>query len=68
MISLSQPRVEVDKNGNGACVYAIAHDIGRGHSNGKYLHELLWLVLVSANIISVHIVMFFSMVLRVKMA
>uniref|UniRef100_A0A0B6ZD72 MYND-type domain-containing protein n=1 Tax=Arion vulgaris TaxID=1028688 RepID=A0A0B6ZD72_9EUPU len=37
-----EPRVEVDKNGNGACVYAIAHDICRGHSSGKYLHELLW--------------------------
>ncbi|XP_012945417.1 zinc finger MYND domain-containing protein 19 [Aplysia californica] len=37
-----EPRVEVDKNGNGARIYAIAHDIGKGRNYGKYLHELLW--------------------------
>ncbi|KAH9507345.1 Zinc finger MYND domain-containing protein 19 [Bulinus truncatus] len=37
-----EPRVEVDKNGNGARIYAVAHDIGKTRSNGRYLHEFLW--------------------------
>ncbi|GFO19990.1 Zinc finger mynd domain-containing protein 19-like [Plakobranchus ocellatus] len=37
-----EPRVEVDRNGNGARIYAIAHEVGKGRDHGVYLHHLLW--------------------------
>lgn len=34
--------VEVDRNGEGACVYAFAYDSAKSRSSGKYVHNLLW--------------------------
>lgn len=37
-----EAHVEVDKNGDGAAVYAFAYDLSKGRKHGQYLHELLW--------------------------
>ncbi|XP_033108387.1 zinc finger MYND domain-containing protein 19-like [Anneissia japonica] len=37
-----EARVDIDKDGNGAQVYAYAYDIQKGRSSGRYLHDLLW--------------------------
>ena len=37
-----QARVEVDPNGDGACIYAWVFDINKGRNSGQYVHELLW--------------------------
>ncbi|GFR68884.1 zinc finger MYND domain-containing protein 19-like [Elysia marginata] len=37
-----KPRVVFNPNGYGACIYAVAHEIGKGRSSGVYLHHLLW--------------------------
>jgi len=34
--------VEIDRNGDGACVYAFAYDAAQGRHFGKYVHNLLW--------------------------
>ncbi|KAL7636461.1 UNVERIFIED_CONTAM: hypothetical protein RMT77_013236 [Armadillidium vulgare] len=37
-----EAKIQVDKNGNGATIYAWAYDIFKGRSSGQYVHELLW--------------------------
>ncbi|XP_065575903.1 zinc finger MYND domain-containing protein 19-like [Artemia franciscana] len=38
-----EARLEIDRNGRGAKVYAVAYDVTRGsRSQGEYLHNLLW--------------------------
>ncbi|XP_077986949.1 zinc finger MYND domain-containing protein 19-like [Glandiceps talaboti] len=37
-----EARVEIDKDGNGAKVYAMAYDIHKGRNTGRYVHDLLW--------------------------
>lgn len=37
-----EARVEVDKDGNGAQIYAFAYDVVRGRAAGQYVHRLLW--------------------------
>ncbi|RUS70635.1 hypothetical protein EGW08_021602 [Elysia chlorotica] len=37
-----EPRVIFDPNGYGARIYAVAYQAGKGHTNGIYLHHLLW--------------------------
>lgn len=37
-----EARVEIDKNGSGANIYAFAYDISRGRNYGQYVHDLLW--------------------------
>lgn len=34
--------VEIDRNGEGACVYAFAYDATKGWTCGRYVHSLLW--------------------------
>ena len=37
-----EARLEVDRNGRGATIYAWAYDISRGRSSGQPVHEFLW--------------------------
>lgn len=37
-----EARVDVDKDGNGANVYAYTFDMSRGRSSGCYLQDLIW--------------------------
>lgn len=37
-----EARVDVDRNGAGARIYAYAYDVARGRSSGLYVHQLLW--------------------------
>ena len=41
-VVLFQARVDVDKDGNGANVYAYTFDMSRGRSSGCYLQDLIW--------------------------
>ncbi|XP_054723342.1 zinc finger MYND domain-containing protein 19-like [Uloborus diversus] len=34
--------VEIDKNGEGACVYAFVYDANKGRKSGRCLHNVLW--------------------------
>ncbi|GFQ74504.1 zinc finger MYND domain-containing protein 19 [Trichonephila clavata] len=34
--------VEVDRNGQGARVFAFAYDVKKGKERGRYVHEMLW--------------------------
>ncbi|KAK3854291.1 hypothetical protein Pcinc_039220, partial [Petrolisthes cinctipes] len=37
-----EARVDIDKDGNGAAIYAWAYDVTRGRMSGQYVHDLLW--------------------------
>ncbi|XP_050731840.1 zinc finger MYND domain-containing protein 19-like isoform X1 [Eriocheir sinensis] len=37
-----EARVEINRDGNGAAIYAWAYDITRGRTSGQYVHDLLW--------------------------
>ncbi|XP_043217011.1 zinc finger MYND domain-containing protein 19-like [Amphibalanus amphitrite] len=37
-----EARLEIDRNGNGAAVYAWCFDINRGRSSGQFVHSMLW--------------------------
>ncbi|CAL1297280.1 unnamed protein product [Larinioides sclopetarius] len=34
--------VEIDRNGQGAQVFAFAYDVKKGKESGRYVHEILW--------------------------
>ena len=37
-----EARMEVDRNGHGAVVYAWCFDINRGRRSGQFVHSMLW--------------------------
>lgn len=37
-----EARMDVDRNGGGARIFAFAYDVARGRSSGAYVHQLLW--------------------------
>ncbi|XP_037082799.1 zinc finger MYND domain-containing protein 19-like [Pollicipes pollicipes] len=37
-----EARLEIDRNGNGASIFAWCYDISRGRSSGQYVHAMLW--------------------------
>ena len=37
-----EPRIEIDRNGNGAKVYAYAYKKEHGRKNACSLHNMLW--------------------------
>jgi len=37
-----EARVDVDRNGGGARIFAYAYDVARGRASGAYVHQLLW--------------------------
>ncbi|CAL1297281.1 unnamed protein product [Larinioides sclopetarius] len=39
---LLEAYVEIDRNGQGAQVFAFAYDVKKGKESGRYVHEILW--------------------------
>ena len=37
-----EARIDVDRNGGGARIFAFAYDVSRGRHSGTYVHHLLW--------------------------
>ena len=37
-----EARVDVDRNGGSARIFAYAYDVSRGRRSGAYVHQLLW--------------------------
>ncbi|XP_055925972.1 zinc finger MYND domain-containing protein 19-like [Argiope bruennichi] len=39
---LLEAYVEIDRNGQGAQIFAFAYDVKKGKESGRYVHEILW--------------------------
>jgi hypothetical protein len=42
-----EARTEIDRNGCGAVIFAYAYIYEKGRSQGQYVQDLLWLVVIS---------------------